>query len=58
MKLRDRSRTRSRERTEAHEEDYVYKYVSLVAEFPHPLKKVPGIKHCRWEASIGRWVKV
>jgi len=35
-----------------------YRYVALVSESPHPLRRVPGIKHCCWNGDIGRWVKV
>lgn len=57
MKGKERSRTRSG-LEEAHRAQTAYRYVQLVSESPHPLKRVPGIKHCRWWADIGRWVKV
>jgi hypothetical protein len=62
LKDRVRNRTRVGSKTErraaGNEQIKAYKYVSLVSESPHPLKKVPGIRRCRWESEIGRWVKV
>lgn len=54
MKGKERNRTRAG----ADEEFRPYRYVQLVSESPHPMRKVPGIKHVRWWADIGRWVKV
>lgn len=52
---------KNRERTRGGypEQEYrTYRYVSLVSESPHPLKRIPGAKHCYWDSYIGRWVKV
>jgi hypothetical protein len=62
--LKDRARNRTRcgstaERKDVQREQVrAYKYVAPVYEAPHPMRKVPGIRHCYWNGEIGRWVKV
>lgn len=53
--MKERNRTRGGAKDT--KQDYGYKYVALVSESPHPLRKVPGIKRCYWDAAIGRWVQ-
>lgn len=56
MKGRDRNRTRGGSADDRYEQR-AYKYVALVSEKPHPLRKVPGIRRCYWDSEIGRWVQ-